>query len=106
MVAGDMDVSTSRTALDLFGPAGIFPCRDGYAYIWMSAPAHWDALRKLLGQPAWMDEFPERWLERACTPERVAPCRAHAAAWLHTQAQETSAADRQSPRWGKRTAGH
>src|SRR3546814_21077486 len=36
-----------------------------------------------------MDEFPERWLERACTPERVAQCRAHVAAWLQTQDKET-----------------
>ena len=88
MVAGDMDVSTSRTAFDLFGPAGIFPCKDGYAYIWMSAPAHWDALCKLLGDPAWMNDFPERWLERACTPERVELCRSHIAAWLATQEKE------------------
>jgi crotonobetainyl-CoA:carnitine CoA-transferase CaiB-like acyl-CoA transferase len=85
MVAGDMEVSTERTAFDLHGPAGIFPCRDGYAYIWMSAPAHWDALRVLLGNPAWMDSFPEHWLERECTPERVAQCRHHIAEWLKTQ---------------------
>lgn len=85
MVAGDMDPSTSRTALDLSGPAGIFPCADGYVYIWMSAPAHWDALRTLLGDPEWMHGFPDRWLERACTPGRVAECRHHLAAWLATQ---------------------
>ncbi|NGY03380.1 CaiB/BaiF CoA transferase family protein [Solimonas terrae] len=95
MVAGDMDVSTSRTSFDLFGPAGIFACRDGYAYIWMSAPTHWDALRKLLGDPAWMNDFPERWLERACTPERVAQCREHIAAWLKTQDKEEVAAQAQ-----------
>lgn len=85
MLAGDMDVSTERTQFDLFGPAGIFACRDGYAYIWMSAPGHWDGLRQLLGNPAWMDSFPERWLERECTPERVAQCRQHVAEWLRTQ---------------------
>jgi len=82
MIAGDMDVSTDRKAFDLSGPAGIFRCRDGYAYLWMSAPAHWDGLRKLLDDPAWMDEFPDRWLELDCTPERVAQCRAHIAEWL------------------------
>jgi crotonobetainyl-CoA:carnitine CoA-transferase CaiB-like acyl-CoA transferase len=96
MVAGDMDVSTRRTALDLAGPAGIFRCRDGYAYIWMSAPLHWDALRKLLGAPAWMDAFPERWLERACTPERVAECRRHLAEWLATQGKNEIAAQAQA----------
>ncbi|MDP9139410.1 MAG: CoA transferase [Pseudomonadota bacterium] len=95
MAAGDMDVGTRRTAFDLFGPAGIFPCKDGYAYIWMSAPGHWDALRKLLGDPAWMNDFPERWLERECTPERVAQCRHHIAAWLRTQNKDEVSAEAQ-----------
>lgn len=96
MVAGDMDVSPARTAFDLFGPAGIFACRDGYAYIWMSAPAHWDALRQLLGDPEWMNDFPERWLERECTPERVAQCRECIAAWLATQDKHEVAAQAQA----------
>ena len=95
MVAGDMDVSSARTAFDLGGPAGIFRCRDGYAYIWMSAPAHWEALGKLLGEPAWMASFPERWLERECTPSRVAQCREHIAAWLLTQDKDAVAAEAQ-----------
>lgn len=85
MIAGDMDVGTERSQFDLSGPAGIFACRDGYAYIWMSAQGHWDALRQLLGNPAWMNSFPERWLERECTPERVTQCRQHIAEWLKTQ---------------------
>jgi crotonobetainyl-CoA:carnitine CoA-transferase CaiB-like acyl-CoA transferase len=96
MVAGDMDASASRHAFDLAGPAGIFRCADGYAYIWMSAPSHWDALGKLLGDPAWMHEFPERWLERACTPERVAECRRHLAEWLATQNKAQVAAEAQA----------
>lgn len=95
MVAGDMDVSTRRSAFDLFGPAGIFRCRDGYAYIWMSAPSHWDAFGKLLGHPEWMKSFPDRWLERECTPERVAECRRHIAAWLATQDKEPVSAEAQ-----------
>ncbi len=92
MVAGDMPVGTERTAFDLAGPAGIYPCREGYAYIWMSAPAHWEALRKLLGGPEWMATFPENWLERECTPERVAECRHYVAEWLHTQDKHDAAA--------------
>jgi len=95
MVAGDMDVSTNRTQFDLFGPAGIFRTRDGFAYIWMSAPSHWDGLRKLLGNPEWMDAFPERWLERECTPERVKLCRQYIAEWLATQEKEKVAAEAQ-----------
>ena len=92
MVAGDMDTTPKRTAFDLFGPAGIFRCRDGYAYIWISAPSHWEGLTKLLGHPEWMKDFPERWLELHCTPERVATCRHHLAEWLKTQDKEAASA--------------
>ncbi|NND68197.1 MAG: CoA transferase [Halioglobus sp.] len=85
MASGDMPVSGDRRAYDLFGPAGIFACREGFAYIWMSAPAHWEALGKLLNEPDWMREFPDNWLERECTPERVEVVREHIAAWLATQ---------------------
>lgn len=95
MLAGDMEVSSRRGAFDLFGPAGIFPCRNGYAYIWMSAPGHWDALGQLLGQPEWMKAFPERWLERGCTPERVAQVRHHLGEWLKTQDKDQAAAEAQ-----------
>jgi len=95
MVAGDMDVSASRGAFDLRGPAGIFPCRDGYVYVWMSTPGHWDGLRQLLGDPEWMKAFPERWLERECTPERVELCRRHVAEWLKGQDKEAAAAEAQ-----------
>jgi crotonobetainyl-CoA:carnitine CoA-transferase CaiB-like acyl-CoA transferase len=95
MIAGDMDVSPSRHVFDLGGPAGIFPCRDGYAYIWMSAPPHWEALRKLLGNPEWMTSFSDRWMELDCTPARVAECRKHVAQWLCTQSKHEVAAQAQ-----------
>lgn len=85
MIAGDMPVGDHRNAFDLAGPAGIFPCRDGFVYIWMSAPGHWKALHELLGEPGWMAEFPEHWLERECTPERVDIVRRHLTEWLQTQ---------------------
>lgn len=95
MVAGDMNVSADRQAFDLFGPAGIFPCADGYVYIWMSAPAHWDALRQMLGEPEWMNDFPEHWLELACTPERVALCRHHVGEWMKTRNKNEVSAEGQ-----------
>ncbi|HTZ70857.1 MAG TPA: CoA transferase [Acetobacteraceae bacterium] len=92
MVAGEMDVGTSRTAFDLWGPAAIFACREGFAYIWLSDPLHWKGLRQLLNDPEWMREFPEHWLEREATPERVATTRKHIAAWLRTQDKHEAAA--------------
>lgn len=91
MIAGDMNIGTHRHAYDLAGPAGIFPCRDGYVYIWLSSPAHWEGLRQLLDDTAWMDAFPSNWLEKGCTPERVATCRQHIAHWLTTQKKHDAA---------------
>ena len=85
MIAGDMPVSMERTAFDLAGPAGIFPCSDGYIYLWMSAPSHWEAVSEILGAPEWMKAFPGDWLEKGCTPERVAECRGHLVEFLKTQ---------------------
>lgn len=95
MVAGDMNVGIERDAFDLAGPAGIFPCKDGFIYIWLSAPAHWEGLRELLENPRWMNEFPENWLERDCTPARVAECRQHIVEWLKTQKKHEAAAKAQ-----------
>jgi crotonobetainyl-CoA:carnitine CoA-transferase CaiB-like acyl-CoA transferase len=92
MVAGDLEVGTSRTLFDLGGPSGIFPCRDGFVYIWMSAPSHWDAIRQLLDDTAWMDAFPANWMERGLTPERIATCRAHITAWLKNLGKDEAAA--------------
>lgn len=91
MIAGDMEVSTDRAAFDLAGPAGIFACRDGFAYIWMSAPAHWKALRELLDETEWMNDFPDNWLERGCTSERVALCRQQLGKWLRSQNKHDAA---------------
>ena len=91
MVTGEMNVGTERSAFDLAGPAGIFPCQDGYIYIWLSAPAHWEGLRQLLDDTAWMADFPDNWLERDCTPERVALCRHHLVEWLKTQSKHDAA---------------
>ncbi len=92
MVSGEMNVSAERDAFDLAGPAGIFECRDGFAYIWMSAPSHWQALRELLDNTTWMNDFPDNWLERGCTAERVTLCRQHLGAWLKTQNKHDAAA--------------
>lgn len=96
MVAGDMPVGDDRHAFDLSGPAGIFECRQGFVYLWMSSPQHWQALGELMGQPAWMLEFPERWLEQACTPERVTLCRQHLSAWLRGEDRNDISAKAQS----------
>ena len=85
MVAGTMEVSARRQAFDLRGPATFFQCLDGYVYLWLSEPGHWNGLRTLLDEPAWMLEFPERGLELHLSEERIRQCRAHIAQWMQGQ---------------------
>jgi len=85
MVAGHMDVNTKRSAFDLGGPATFFQCRDGYVYLFMTEPGHWNGLYRLMGEPPWMLEFPERWLELHLTPERIQRCRMQIAQWMKSQ---------------------
>lgn len=90
-VAGEMDVREERNAYDLFGPAGIFPCRDGFIYVWMATPQNWQAYQELLGNPEWAKDFPDRWLELELTPERVAKVRHHLCEWLETKGKDEAA---------------
>jgi crotonobetainyl-CoA:carnitine CoA-transferase CaiB-like acyl-CoA transferase len=85
MVAGTMEVSGRRQAYDLGGPATFFQCRDGYVYLWLSEPGHWKGMSTLMGDPDWMREYPERWLELHVTPERIDRCRAEIARWMKDQ---------------------
>ena len=87
MVAGHMEVSTSRSAYDLGGPATFFQCRDGYVYLFITEPAHWNGLYKMMGEPEWMLDFPERWLELHLTQERIERCRTNIARWMKDQSR-------------------
>ncbi|HTV95609.1 MAG TPA: CoA transferase [Steroidobacteraceae bacterium] len=87
MVAGTMQVSSRRQAYDLGGPATFFACRDGYVYLWMSEPAHWNGMWTLMGEPPWMKDYPDRWLELHVTGERIARARAEIAAWMRDQSK-------------------
>jgi crotonobetainyl-CoA:carnitine CoA-transferase CaiB-like acyl-CoA transferase len=95
MVAGDMDVGTERSRFDLGGPAGIFPCRDGFIYIFMTTPAHWQAFYSMIGNPEQLRDFPPNWLERGLTPDRIAAARHHLVEWLRTQGKDQAAATAQ-----------
>lgn len=95
LVAGDMDATPKRTVFDLWGPATIFACRDGYVYLWLSERGHWAAMRKLMDNPEWMNSFPDRWMELECTPERVAKCRQEFGAFLKTRDRDEVSAEAQ-----------
>ena len=87
MIAGNMEVGDRRQAYDLGGPSTFFKCRDGYVFIWMSEPTHWNGLSTLMGDPAWMKEFPDRWLEKHVTPERIERTRTEIANWMKAQSK-------------------
>ena len=94
-LTGEMDVSTSRGAFDLGGPAGIFPCRDGYIYVWMATPFEWEAYKQLVGNPEWAKDLPPDWLMRGLTPELIAHCRRDLCEWLRTKGKDEAAVEAQ-----------
>jgi crotonobetainyl-CoA:carnitine CoA-transferase CaiB-like acyl-CoA transferase len=87
MLGGDDEPSHSRSAYDQRGPQAAFPVTDGYVYLYIVNEKHWAGLRELMGQPAWMADYDDRWLEFGVTPERVATFRKHFAEWVkpHTK---------------------
>jgi crotonobetainyl-CoA:carnitine CoA-transferase CaiB-like acyl-CoA transferase len=51
----------------------------------MLTRAHWQGLRRMMGNPGWTEAFPEDWLEFHCTPERVASFREQFRPWIARQ---------------------
>lgn len=85
MLAGDVEPSDERTAYDMGGPGTSFACKDGHIYIFMTTKGHWNALRQLMGDPAWARDFREDWLEFDCTKDNVARFRQNFSAWIAGQ---------------------
>lgn len=82
MLAGEAEASAARTAYDMGGPGAAYRCANGFVYLMILHSGHWAALKKLMDQPAWMEEFDETWLEFACTHELVTKFRAGFAGWV------------------------
>jgi len=82
MMAGEVHSSRDRRAYDMQGPSSIFACADGYVFLYAINRRHWNGLRKLMDNPAWMDELDENWLEFEVTRERIATMRRHFAEWV------------------------
>jgi len=85
MLAGDVEPSDERTAYDMGGPGTSFACKDGHIYIFMTTKGHWNALRALMGDPAWARDFREDWLEFDCTKDNVTRFRSHFSDWIARQ---------------------
>jgi crotonobetainyl-CoA:carnitine CoA-transferase CaiB-like acyl-CoA transferase len=85
VLAGDDEPSHSRRSYDMGGPHDTFACADGFVHLVMLTRAHWQGLRRMMGNPGWTEAFPEDWLEFHCTPERVASFREQFRSWIAGQ---------------------
>ena len=85
MIAGEAEPGPERTAYDMGGPGTSFACKDGHIYLFMTTKGHWNALRALMGNPEWAEDFREDWLEFDCTRDNVALFREHFCEWIARQ---------------------
>ena len=88
IMAGEVSPSRDRRAYDMQGPSAIFPCADGYVFLYAINRNHWNGLKKLMDHPAWMDELDENWLEFEVTKERIANMRRHFAEWVKAETKD------------------
>ena len=81
-ITGEVAPEHSRDDYDQQGPASFFACADGFVYLYMTSTKHWLGLKKLMGQPDWLNEFDDDWLEFSVTPEKVATFQRGFADWV------------------------
>lgn len=81
-ITGEAPADGTRDDYDQSGPAAFFACADGYVYLYMTSRAHWHGMKTLMGQPKWLDEFDDDWLEFSVTADKVATFRRGFAAWV------------------------
>jgi crotonobetainyl-CoA:carnitine CoA-transferase CaiB-like acyl-CoA transferase len=95
LIAGEVDPSNERKDYDQAGPQAFFPCRDGAVYLYMTSRSHWAGLRRLMGDPDWMRQFDDDWLEFKATESAVREFRAHFAEWVRTKERNEISAEAQ-----------
>ncbi|OBK34930.1 CoA-transferase [Mycobacterium sp. 1245111.1] len=81
-VAGEISPANTRDDYDQQGPASFFACADGFVYLYMTSGSHWAGLKKLMGQPDWLDDFEDDWLEFSVTPKKVSRFQRGFADWV------------------------
>ncbi|GLE52869.1 CaiB/BaiF CoA transferase family protein [Mycobacterium montefiorense] len=95
LITGEVPALGTRDDYDQQGPASFFGCADGFVYLYMTSRAHWLGVKKLMGQPVWLDEFDDDWLEFSVTPEKVVAFQQGFAAWVAGLDKETAAEEAQ-----------
>ncbi|MGA9490477.1 MAG: CoA transferase [Mycobacterium sp.] len=94
-IAGEVAPENTRDDYDQQGPASFFPCADGFVYLYMTSANHWSALKHLMGQPDWLEEFDDGWLEFSVTAEKVANFRKGFAAWVRGLTKDAASEEAQ-----------
>ena len=94
-ITGEIAPQNTRDDYDQQGPAAFFACDDGFVYLYMTSRSHWLGVKRLMGQPAWLDAFDDDWLEFSVTPEKVATFQRGFAAWVRSVRKETAAEEAQ-----------
>jgi crotonobetainyl-CoA:carnitine CoA-transferase CaiB-like acyl-CoA transferase len=95
LITGEVPALGTRDDYDQQGPASFFACADGFVYLYMTSRAHWLGVKKLMGQPDWLNEFDDDWLEFSVTAEKVEAFRQGFSAWVRNLAKETAADEAQ-----------
>ena len=81
-ITGEISPQNTRDDYDQQGPASFFECADGFVYLYMTNGSHWSGVKMLMGQPEWLDEFEDDWLEFSVTPDKVTRFQQGFAAWV------------------------
>lgn len=94
-IAGEVTPQNNRHDYDQQGPAAFFACGDGYVYLYMSSRNHWTGVKKLMGNPGWLDEFDDDWLEFSVTQDKVTRFQEGFAAWVRGLHKDSTADEAQ-----------
>jgi crotonobetainyl-CoA:carnitine CoA-transferase CaiB-like acyl-CoA transferase len=90
-VTGEVPAEGARDDFDQQGPASFFACADGFVYLYVTSRAHWLGVKALMGEPQWLNEFDDDWLEFSVTPQKVATFQQGFAQWVRTLAKDAAA---------------
>ena len=94
-ITGEVAPENTREDYDQQGPASFFACADGFVYLYMTSRNHWVGLKKLMGQPKWLDAFDDDWLEFSVTPDKVVTFQNGFAKWVASLTKDAAAEEAQ-----------
>lgn len=90
-ITGEVPAEGTRDDFDQQGPASFFACADGFVYLYVTSRAHWLGVKALMGEPEWLNDFDDDWLEFSVTPAKVATFQQGFAQWVRDLAKDAAA---------------